>query len=973
MPDNTLKIGAEVNLLDLNARMNEGAEAVRGAIDRMLVSFQEASTGSARAVSRITEDTRAAAVAVSDEWARVAQSTLAYNAALKEVSAATYLARKAGEDDASATLLLAAAKQKAALASRELAEAEKVVAVSAGEAAGAEGLFAGALGEVLGPLIGLEVLRRRIDDTANFELRMRNLSSTTGISARSLAGLHSVITTMGGDFDAITAGLSKMENAQQLAIEGNKQAVTGFQRIGVSVQELKTLKPEELFYRVASGFNDTGSSAERNAAAIEIFGRGGRALIPVFTELGDKLEEHVQKEAALSGVTEDNVQAAQRYKTILEDIGTATRSFVADALGPLLGTLNFVGAVLEAVVRLAIAALDSIGAVVMTVVHSLTSVAKAAKDAVTLHLGAIKGEFSDAGQKIKTEWAGLADDVKQSWNAVVPALLHPMEDLKSLDALPKIKLPGVEGDLPGSGLGDQRLQQWKQELQAKRDAEDGFHQLSKSEEASFWESKLAIAQGDAKLYAQVYHELRQAERDDAKASLKDDLAGVQERVAATKAGSLQRVTILAEEVAHLKMLGADQTEEYKRLSVQLVAATREYAEEQAKATVESDRQKVESTRRASEERVAAERVVLEQLKTMGLQGTAEYTVQFQRVTEAERQARAEKQKLAELDIEQEKIRAQSSIEVRKQQVQTDFDLHRINGQQRIALLKDLENQEYEVQKEALEKKLALLEKDPTISPVQLKQIQNQIENLTREHNNKIAQLNTQAVKESQQKYDQFFSHINSGFMSALNGMLTGHQSFIRGLMNVWNSGVEFIVDKIAMIGLKWFEQHVLMHAISTIFHTQEQATEAAAQSAAVGQHAAANLTMGMSDAAVAAAGTFAYYSSFAPEIAPAMAAIAYGEGISWASLASFHLGGISDTEQLAVLKRNEMVLDPVLSGGFKKMLGSGTAPATSTAAGGHRVWTGDMHINGVGDPRTVADLAVEQVKTFFRTGGVHRH
>lgn len=970
MADNTLKIGAEVNLLDLNARMNEGAEAVRSSIDKMLVSFQEASTGSARAVSRITEDTRAGAVAVSDEWTRVAQSTLVYNAALKEVSAATYLARKAGEDDASATLLLASAKQKAALAARELAEAEKAVAVSAEDAAGAEGLLGGALMEFIGPLIGLEILRRRIDDTANFEIKMRNLSLTTGISAQSLAGLHDVVKEMGGDFDAIAAGLSKMERSQQLATEGQKQSVDGFKRLGISVQEVKALSPEELLYRVAQGFNDTGSSAEKNTAAVELFGKGGRALIPVFTELGDQLQEHVQKAGAVSGVTERNIEAAQQYKVVVEQLEIVMRNFVAYGIGPLLTGLNWIGAAFEAVGGIVDGVLDLIGAFGMSVVHAVVGAADVVYDTVTGDFNAISSDSSDASSKIKSEWTGAADDIKKSWEDVVPALLHPFEDLKNLGSLPKIPSPTGEGDAPGAGGGaDKRLAKWREELQAKKDAEISFHQLSKNEEADFWEAKLALTQKGSKLYAQVHHKMRQAQIADSNKYLKDEIEDIQIQVAATKTGSLERVTVLSDGVARIKALGADQTEDYRRLQKELAVATKDYAEEQAKAVVQADRQKVESARKASEERVAAERKVLEDLK--GKEGTAAYTAQLKAVAAAELAAHNEKIKLHELDIEQEKIAAQSVIEVRRQQVQTDFDLHRINGQQRIALLKTLENQEYEVQKEALQKKLTLLENDPTISPVQLKQIQNQIENLTREHNNKISQLNTQAVKESQQKYDQFFGHINSGFTSALNGMLTGHQSFMRGLMNLWSSGVEYIIDKIAMIGLKWFEQHVLMAGINALFHTQEQTAAAAAQSEAIAQNAATNLAMSTSDAAVAAAGTFAYYSAFAPEIAPAMAAAAYGEGMAWAALSAFHLGGISDTEQLAVLKRNEMVLPPVLSAGFQNLLGNG-APAASPGYSGHRIWTGDMHINGVGDPQAVADLAFEQMQTFFHTGGVHR-
>src|SRR5690348_9981606 len=128
MPDNSFTIGATVDVAELQAGMNAGAEAVKQSLDKMMLSFQEASPAAARAVARISGDKRAAAADVDESWQRVAKATLDYNSALKEVSAATYLARKSGEDDAGALNLLAAAKEKAALASRELASAQKAAA-----------------------------------------------------------------------------------------------------------------------------------------------------------------------------------------------------------------------------------------------------------------------------------------------------------------------------------------------------------------------------------------------------------------------------------------------------------------------------------------------------------------------------------------------------------------------------------------------------------------------------------------------------------------------------------------------------------------------------------------------------------------------------------------------------------------------------------------------------------------------------
>ena len=140
MPDNSFTVGAAVDVSQLAAGMNQAGQVTKAALDKMLVDFGSASGRSKAAVNKISDDTRAAALNVGESWQRVTLASLAYTGALKEVSAATYLARSAGEDDAATTALLAAAKQKAAAAALELKVAQEATAASTEKVAGAMGM-----------------------------------------------------------------------------------------------------------------------------------------------------------------------------------------------------------------------------------------------------------------------------------------------------------------------------------------------------------------------------------------------------------------------------------------------------------------------------------------------------------------------------------------------------------------------------------------------------------------------------------------------------------------------------------------------------------------------------------------------------------------------------------------------------------------------------------------------------------------
>ena len=991
MPDNTFTIGATVSVAQLRAGFEEAGNISQEALREMMVDFSTASSAASNAVSKISADTEAMALTVSSDWKTLAAATLQYRSALKEVTGATYLARVAGQDDAAAVALLAAAKQKAAAASVELAAAEKAVAGASETEAlslgGLSGVLGGALSSILGVTLGIGLLVHQADGLVEFNLQMRNLSLTTGIGISTLAGLHDVVKEMGGDFDPVAVGLSKMEKAQHDVLEGTQSAVDGFKLIGITAEEVKSLTPEELLFRVAQGFQQTASSADKNTAAIDIFGRGGRALIAVFEALGPQMQQYVTDAAAASSVTDASAAQAQKYNQAVEQLTVAWRGVVSVGLPLALDFFAEVGAGLEILGDLVIDSLDAIGAYAMTLVQSYAGVGKIIEDVVTGNFGAIVGDAKSAAAKVSEEWKGVGRDVKADWKEMSEAVMLP---LGQEPAGPTIKKPVGEdepsGDTGGKKKKDTRLEQWRAELQAKKDAEDGFHELSNADEAKFWESKLELAKGNSKLYAEVYHQMRENQRAEQKDSLKDESGAFKERLGATKPGSSDRVTVAQEEANHLKSIHAEETEFYKQVQADLASAVKAYSEQQGKDAVEAERRKVEATRTGSEERVAAERALLAEMESLGMQETSAYTEQMNRVTEAVHAAAAERVKLQELDIEQARIVGLSKLQVEKQNIDAETDLHRMSARQRIAALEELEKEEYAIELEAMSQKLALMEADPTNSPATIQKQFNAIENLTREHNNRMAALNTQGAKDSEKAFDQFFSRINSGFTNSLNGMLTGHRTFAKDLEQMWTSTVSQIADSFVKMRLAWIENHLLMRAYSALFHTQDYSNWLAGEQAKTTATAAgttqrgaledlallkniaraaeevaihiakelaktaatiagiairevmeiaAHLRAAAREASEAAMGAFRAVMANVPFpanviLAPAAAVGAFA-GVM--ALASAEGGMEVGHDQLAFIHKNEMVLPASLSSGFKNIIGN-MGPAGAVGAAG---------------------------------------
>jgi hypothetical protein len=177
--------------------------------------------------------------------------------------------------------------------------------------------------------------------------------------------------------------------------------------------------------------------------------------------------------------------------------------------------------------------------------------------------------------------------------------------------------------------------------------------------------------------------------------------------------------------------------------------------------------------------------------------------------------------------------------------------------------------------------------------------------LDQERRIKQQQVEDQVYNKVKQTYDRITSEFNSNFISMMKGQMT----FSKVLIASWNQIASMIITKILQIGEKWLFEHVVMAAAAKMLglvidtgNAQKLATTTIT-----------NIAVGASDAAVAGAATLAYYSAFAPEIAPEMAAIQYGIGMTYAGLAAYEQGGVVAEDQLALVHKKEMVLPQNLS------------------------------------------------------------
>jgi hypothetical protein len=161
------------------------------------------------------------------------------------------------------------------------------------------------------------------------------LSEKTGASIGTLSALALSAHDNEVEFDSLSKGLIKLARSQEEATNGSKVQLKAFKDIGISVQDLKTQDPGQLFVTVAEKLEAIPAGAQKAQLAIALFGKAGAELIPMLDDLGtngfDKaLEKAKSLGLYLDGDMVASARAAQDAVHELEDIaqGLGTR-FIA--------------------------------------------------------------------------------------------------------------------------------------------------------------------------------------------------------------------------------------------------------------------------------------------------------------------------------------------------------------------------------------------------------------------------------------------------------------------------------------------------------------------------------------------------------------------------------------------------------------------------------------------------------------------
>lgn len=340
----------------------------------------------------------------------------------------------------------------------------------------------------------------------------------------------------------------------------------------------------------------------------------------------------------------------------------------------------------------------------------------------------------------------------------------------------------------------------------------------------------------------------------------------------------------------------------------------------------------------------------------------------------------------ESDLESISIRLQHDeayFDQKSSHIKELFDLGQLSAAKETVQLKALEDERFAALQRDYQEQLQFQQNDESAQ----KRTYLELERLTREHNDKIGQLNQQAAKAAQASWEAALQPIKTAFDGMVRGLLQGTLTFQQATKNVLANIVVSYAEMGAKAAVDWVGNQLKMAFASEINAAKSLAQWVAAQlgitaaadtgasddiaaatTAATTRHtieAASNVASVTGYAAVAAAAAAASVAAI-PYVgwamAPGVAAETFAMTMAWAPVAS--AAGGWDIPSASggipmIAHSREMVLPANLAEGMRGIIANGSNGGSSSV--------GDTHIHihtQASSPDGIAESVKRSVRDF---------
>ena len=179
---------------------------------------------------------------------------------------------------------------------------------------------------------------------------LNDVAARTGVGVEALQAYGAAAKLSGTDVETFAKSIQKL--SVNIGNATDEKSAKKFTDLGIAFEELKAATPTEQFEMVADALARISDPAERAAAAVKLFGKGGIELGPLFSEGPGALAKMREEAVALGQVvSEDSIQAIDKMNKAFDNVWMTVKGITGQIVGELAGPISTIAEDLLNVVR----------------------------------------------------------------------------------------------------------------------------------------------------------------------------------------------------------------------------------------------------------------------------------------------------------------------------------------------------------------------------------------------------------------------------------------------------------------------------------------------------------------------------------------------------------------------------------------------------------------------------------------------
>ncbi len=197
-------------------------------------------------------------------------------------------------------------------------------------------------------------------ETAGKLQRITDLSWQFGTSTKNLQELDYAMRRSGIDSNQFADGLKTLQQKIEEARQGGAGALNSFKRLGISIEDLKTKKVDEVFTQMAGNIHMLQDESAKTKIGLELLGGSGARMAAILSKEGKAGLEALRLEAVQTGAVLDegafktaeaylasSRQVEAGFEALKTELGVKYMPFISDALQTSLMMVKDWGAAFE--------------------------------------------------------------------------------------------------------------------------------------------------------------------------------------------------------------------------------------------------------------------------------------------------------------------------------------------------------------------------------------------------------------------------------------------------------------------------------------------------------------------------------------------------------------------------------------------------------------------------------------------------